>query len=133
MSDQASEDGGSGSKRDSVKTVSGKDHSSSSSDISASPSAMAKSDKEKPEKDLDEKDTDDTEVHSVENRLSADFADLGGSSPLDSSSGRASREGLRDENANASGDDLAAPSSSSHIDELQSQLEAANKTIESQT
>lgn len=125
--DLPSEDGG--SKRDSMKTVSGKD-SSSSSDLSIS-SAIVKSEKEKQEKDGDEKDTDDMEMLAVEDRLSVGLeADLA-SSPLDASSRPSRLEAVaaaHDENANASGAVPPQPMS-----QLQLQLDAAQKTIQTQT
>ena len=125
--DQSSEAGG--SKRDSMKTISGKD-SSSSSDLSVS-SAVTKSEKEKQEKDTDEKDTDDMEVQPVEDHLSAGLAADLASSPLDISSKSGRLEGVigtHDENANASG-----AVSSEHLSQLQLQLDVAQKTIQTQT
>ncbi|XP_076449903.1 coiled-coil domain-containing protein 102B-like isoform X2 [Babylonia areolata] len=125
-SEQASEDG---SKRDSMKTISGKD-SSSSSDLSI-PSAVLKSEKEKQEKDFNEKDTDDAESKTVEERLSFGPEPGTVSSPLcfsSKSSGLDSVTGIHDENANAS-----AAISSEQVAQLQLQLDAAQKTIQTQT
>ena len=126
-SDQAGDDGA--SRTDSVKTISGKD-SSSSSEISI-PSSILKSEKEKLEKDLNEKDTDDTETKQAEERLSAAQERTQASSPHGMSSKCSGNEplmGIHDENANAS-----TTVSTDRLTQLQLQLDAAHKTIQTQT
>ena len=140
-SDDGAVSGGGGSKRDSIKTVSGKDSVSSSSDISVASSPVvkvekeggAKSEKEKCEKDGgDEKDTDELEAQSrLSGNLEAEQA-LGSLSPLAAVPGKGGKSGdsaiSQDENANSS-ETLPSPQTT----QLQQQLEAAQKTIETQT
>lgn len=120
------------STQDSAKGISGK-YSSSSSDISISP-AVVKIDKERQEKDSEEKDTDDTEGRSLDDRLSLgvlDPADLLVCSPQETGieGCRVEAVGVQDENANASVS--AVPSN--QLSDLQSQLDVAQRTIQTQT